>query len=345
LAQQYIIMASPIVTGLLAYGMSGRIFHAPFLSTNPQFKMKAVVERSQKKMAEHYPDIISYNSVEEILNDAEIELIIVNTPNFTHFDLAKQALSAGKHVLIEKPAAGNVAEIQELFDVARAVGKKVFCYQNRRWDSDFMSFKAVIDSGRLGKLTEVTLRYDRYKPALNPKPFKETKDTPINGIVYELGPHLIDQAIYLFGKPLTFEKLTTIQRELSVVPDYVNFRLTYPGGLVVYLTSGLLIPDQLPAFVAHGSIGSYSKYRCDVQEPQLDKGILPTDEAYGVEPAGMEGKLVTIGADGEKSIEFVPSLRGEYFKLFYAVYHSIRENTLYPITEEHMAWQMEMLEA
>lgn len=338
-------MSAPIVTGLLAYGMSGRVFHAPFLSTNPQFKLKAVVERSQKKMAAHYPDIVSYNSVEEILADNEIELIIVNTPNFTHFDFAKQALNAGKHVLIEKPAAGNVAEIKELFDVARANNRHVFGYQNRRWDSDFLSLKEVIESGRLGRLTEVSLRYDRYKPALNIKPFKETKETPINGIVYELGPHLIDQAIHLFGKPLAFDKLITIQRDLSEVPDYVNYRLTYPAGLVVYLTSGLLIADQLPAFVAHGTIGSYSKYRCDVQEAQLDKGILPTDDAYGVEPVGMEGKLVTVGADGEKAIEFVPAIKGDYTNLFYAVYHTIRENALYPITEEHMAWQMELLEA
>lgn len=338
-------MSAPIVTGLLAYGMSGRVFHAPFLSTNPQFKLKAVVERNQKKMAAHYPDIVSYNSVEEILADSEIELIIVNTPNFTHFDLAKQALNAGKHVLIEKPAAGNVAEIKELFDVARANGRHVFGYQNRRWDSDFLSVKEVIGSGRLGRLTEVTFRYDRYKPALNPKPFKETKDTPINGIVYELGPHLIDQAICLFGKPLAFDKFITIQRDLSEVPDYLNYRLTYPAGLVVYLTSGLLIADPLPAFVVHGTIGSYSKYRCDVQEAQLDKGILPTDDIYGIEPAGMEGKLVTVGPDGEKSIEFMPSIKGDYANLFYAVYHAVRNNALYPITEEHMAWQMELLEA
>ncbi len=325
--------------------MSGRIFHAPFLSTNPQFKLKAVVERHQKKMAARYPDIVSYNSVDELLNDTEIELIIINTPNFTHFDFAKQALRAGKHVLIEKPAAGNAAEIKELYDVARQTGRKAMAYQNRRWDSDFLSLKEVIESGRLGKLSEVNLRYDRYKPELSVKPFKETKDTPINGIVYELCPHLADQAIHLFGKPLSFDKFTAIQRENSEVPDYVNYRLIYPAGLVVYLTSGLIIPDQLPAFVAHGTLGSYSKYRVDVQEAQLDKGMLPTDEAYGIEPAASEGKLVTIGADGEKSIEWLPSLKGDYANLFYAVYHAIRNNALYPITEEHMTWQMEMLEA
>ena len=325
--------------------MSGRIFHAPFLSTNPQFKLNAVVERSQKKMAAHYPDIVSYNSIEELLKDSEIELVIVNTPNFTHFDFAKQALRAGKHVLIEKPAAGKAAEIKELFEVAKAANRHAMCYQNRRWDSDFLSLKEVIESGRLGKLSEVNLRYDRYKPELSVKPFKETKETPINGIVYELGPHLIDQAIHLFGKPLTFDKLTTIQRPSSEVPDYVNYRLTYTGGLVVQLTSGLLIPDQLPAFVAHGTLGSYSKMRIDVQEAQLDSGILPTDDAYGIEPVGNEGKLVTVGVDGQKNIEFIPSIKGDYSNLFYAVYHTIRNNAVYPITEEHVIWQMELLEA
>ncbi len=325
--------------------MSGRIFHAPFFSTNPQFKLKAVVERHQKKMATAYQDIVSYNSVDELLNDSEIELVIVNTPNFTHFDLAKQALRAGKHVLIEKPAAGNAAEIKELYEVARENNRKVMAYQNRRWDSDFLSVAAIIESGRLGKLAEVNFRYDRYKPELSIKPFKETKDTPINGIVYELCPHLTDQAIHLFGRPLSFNKFITIQRENSEVPDYVNYRLNYPGGLVVNLTSGLLIADPLPAFTVHGALGSYSKHRVDVQEAQLDKGMLPTDDAYGIEQPASEGRLVTVGADGEKSIEFMPSVKGDYSNLFYAVYHAIRNNTLYPITEEHLTWQMEMLEA
>jgi predicted dehydrogenase len=338
-------MSAPIVTGLMAYGMSGRIFHAPFLSTNPQFKLKAVVERNQKKMAAHYPDIVSYDSVEELLNDSELELIIVNTPNFTHFDFAKQVLRAGKNVLIEKPAAGNAAEIKELYDAARENGRKAMVYQNRRWDSDFLSVKEVIESGRLGRLAEVNFRYDRFKPELSPKPFKETKDTPINGIVYELCPHLIDQVIHLFGKPLSFNKFTAIQRDNSEVADYVNFRLVYPAGLVVNLSSGLLIADPVPAFVVHGTVGSYSKHRVDVQEAQLDKGMLPTDDAYGIEPPASEGKLVTVGPGGEKSMEFVPSIKGDYSNLFYAVYHAIRNNTLYPITEEHMTWQMELLEA
>ena len=337
-------MSAPIVTGLMAYGMSGRIFHAPFLSTNPQFKLKAVVERNQKKMAVDYPEIISYDSVDELLNDPDIELIVVNTPNFTHFELGKRVLQAGKHVLIEKPASANTAEVKALFDLGRKVNRQVMIYQNRRWDSDFLSVKQVIESGRLGRLTEVHFRYDRYKPELAVKPFKETKETPVTGIGYELGPHIIDQAIHLFGKPLSFDKICAIQRDRSEVYDYINLRLVYPAGLVVNLVSGLLIADPLPSFVIHGTLGSFSKHRCDAQEPQLNIPVLPNHPAYGLEPEGCDGKLVTIGIDGEKSIELIPAPKGDYNNLFYAVYHAVRQNTLYPITEEHIIWQMEMLE-
>ncbi|GAB2970666.1 scyllo-inositol 2-dehydrogenase [Mucilaginibacter puniceus] len=337
-------MVNPIVTGIISYGMSGRIFHAPFLSTNPRFKLKGVVERNEKKMGRTFPDIVSYDSVDDMLADPEIELVIVNTPNFTHFDLTKQALLAGKHVLVEKPAAANTAEIETLFDTAKAAGRKLTFYQNRRWDSDFLAVKAIIESGKLGRLTEVHFRYDRYKPELSVKPFKET-ETPVNGLVYDLAPHIIDQAIILFGKPLSFDKTVALQRDNSIVVDYFNFRLTYPGNFNVYLTSGLLIPEPVPSFVVHGTLGSFLKYRTDVQEEQLDGGMMPTDEQYGIEAPGSEGKLVTIEADGKKIVEWVTSEKGDYNNLFNAVYHTIRDNALYPITEEHIYWQMELLEA
>ncbi|MEO8884883.1 MAG: Gfo/Idh/MocA family oxidoreductase [Mucilaginibacter sp.] len=336
-------MSKPIVTGIISFGMSGRIFHAPFLSTNKQFKLKAVVERNQKKMAAYYPDIVSYDSIDEMLVDPEIELIVVNTPNFTHFELSKQALLAGKHVLLEKPAAGNSAELKILFDTAKAADRKLTFYQNRRWDSDFMAVKEVIESGRLGHITEVHFRYDRYKPQLQAKPFKETK-TPVNGLVYDLAPHIIDQALLLFGKPMSFDKTTFSQRENSIVVDYFNFRLSY-GQFNVYLTSGLLIPEPIPAFVVHGTLGSFHKHRTDVQEAQLDAGMSPLDEAYGIEPVGSEGKLVTIGTDNNKTVEYITSQKGDYSNLFNALYHTIRQNALYPVTEEHVSWQMELLEA
>jgi scyllo-inositol 2-dehydrogenase (NADP+) len=338
-------MSTPIITGLMAYGMSGRIFHAPFLTTNPGFKFKAVVERHEKKAAARYPDVISYNSVDELLNDDEIELIVVNTPNNTHFDFTMKALNAGKHVLLEKPAAATSAEVKIMFDLARKVNRHLMLYQNRRWDSGFLLVKDIIESGKLGGLIEVYFRMDRYKRALSPKLFKETAATPANGLVYDLGSHLVDNAIALFGKPLSFTKTTGIYREGSEVADYFNYHLSYPNQLNVYLTSGLLIAEVLPGFAIHGTLGSFVKERCDVQEAQLDAGMLPTGAGYGIEPAGSDGKLVIMDLNNKRNEELIKAPKGNYNGLFEAVYHTIRNNALYPVTEEHIAWQLELLEA
>jgi scyllo-inositol 2-dehydrogenase (NADP+) len=338
-------MQTPIKTGLMAYGMSGRVFHAPFINTHHGFELRAVVERHKKKAAHHYPEIISYDKTDDLLNDKDIELIIINTPNNTHVELAKLALRAGKHVLVEKPVAASVAEVKQLYDLARKMNKYLMVYQNRRWDSDFLSVKEIVESGRLGELIEVHFRFDRYKATLSPKVFKETKSMAPNGLVYDLGPHLIDQAISLFGRPLHFTKTTGKYREGSEVTDYFNYHLIYPRQLNVFLASGLLIAEPLPSFVVHGTLGSYIKARVDVQEAQLDSGLSPTDPAYGLEPAGSEGKLVTMGVDNQKITESIPSDKGQYMQLFQGVYHMIRDHWLYPITEEHIAWQVELLEA
>jgi scyllo-inositol 2-dehydrogenase (NADP+) len=329
----------------MAYGMSGRIFHAPFLDAHPGFKLKAITERSKKVAAERYPDIISYNSVDELLADDEIELIVVNTPNDTHYDLATRALKAGKHVLIEKPTADTRVEAKMLFDLGREYNRQVLIYQNRRWDSDFQSVKQVIDSGELGQLIEVTFRFDRYKPALSPKIFKETGGLAANGLVYDLGPHLLDQIISLFGQPLHFTKTKSAHRAGSQVDDYFFFQLSYPDHLNVLVASNLLTAQPMPAFVLHGTKGTYIKDRVDVQELQLDQNILPTDANYGIEDPGVEGKLTTINADGSKNVKTIPSLKGDYTGLFEAVYQSIRNNKPYPVTEENILCQMELLEA
>lgn len=325
--------------------MSGRIFHAPFIHTHPGFTLKGIVERNQKKSQAIYPDIISYNSPDELLNDPEIELIIVNTPNNLHVEQSIAAMRAGKHVLVEKPAAATAAQVKELFDVSRETGRHLMVYQNRRYDSGFLSTKKIIESGVLGNLQEVIFRMDRYKAQLGVKAFKETKESPANGLVYDLGPHLIDNVIALFGRPLSFHKTTGVYREGSEVPDYFHFHLIYPNQLNVYLTAGLLMAEEQPGFVVNGTVGSFVKARTDVQEAQLDKGMMPDDEAYGLEPAGSEGKLVTVGADNKKLIEHVASARGDYMQIFDAAYHTIRHNALFPVKEEHIAWQHELLEA
>ncbi len=338
-------MSQPIVSGILSYGMSGRVFHAPFLGTSPHFRLKAVVERHEKKAAKRYPDIISYNSIEEMINDDEIELVVVNTPNYLHFEHAKMALSAGKHVLLEKPAAATAGEARELFALARQVGKHLMVYHNRRWDSGFLSVKEVIESGRLGELIEVQIRMDRYKPQPGVKLFKEQKHFPASGIAYDLGSHLIDNAISLFGQPVSFDKVTAIHRQNSEVPDYFGIRITFEHQLIVYLSASLLSIEPLPGFVVIGSLGTFIKEAVDMQEAQLNiENMLPTDPAYGFEPKGSEGKLVTAGIDGKKTIEYIPSKKGGYQHLFESIYHTIRDNALYPVTEEQIVWQLELLE-
>lgn len=333
----------PVVAGILSYGMSGRIFHAPFLETNTRFKFKAVVERSKKQAQQRYPQIISYDTVEQLLEDEEIELVVVNTPNQTHFEYAKKALLKGKHVLIEKPCAATSAEVKELFEIGKQQQKHVMVFQNRRWDSDFKLVKQVIESGALGEIIEFHVRFDRYRKDKSVKTFKEIKQ-PASGLTYDLGPHLLDQIISLFGKPIKSMKLTTIHREQSEVDDYFTFVLTYDKGLTVFAHASLLVAQPLPAYVVHGTKGSFQKSRADVQEEQLDRGIWPTDESFGLEPVGQEGLLTVINKSNQKQISYKEALKGNYKGLFNAVYEQIRKDKPYPISPEQILWQMELLE-
>lgn len=333
----------PISTGILSFGMSGRIFHAPFIAAHPGFSFYGVTERSKKKAQSIYPDIKSFDSADELIADPAVELIIVNTPNNTHYEYAKKALLAGKHVLVEKPFAATSAEAKELFELGRKVDKKVLVYQNRRWDSDYNSVRGVLKSGKLGRLIEMHIRFDRYRKEIGPKLFKETQ-VPATGLSYDLGSHLLDLVISTFGKPLKSIKTLGSYRPGSQVDDFFHIHLVFSGDVQVFLSSTLLCVDPLPAFVLHGSEGSYIRVRSDVQEAQLDKGMSPLDEAYGIEPDTAAGKL-TVLVNGEKQTEYIAPLKGNYMGLFDAVYESVRNGQPYPVKEDEIIWQLEVLEA
>ena len=323
--------------------MSGKLFHAPFLAAHPGFDLQAVVERHEARMGRDYPGVRSYPSVAALLADPALELVVVNTPSGTHAALARQALAAGKHVLLEKPVAGTAAEWQELLALARYHNRRLLAYQNRRWDTDFGAVRRVVESGRLGQLIEAHFRFDRYKPALSPKVFKETPG-PAVGLAYDLGPHLIDQAISLFGRPLAVGKVQGGFRPGTRLDDFFSLRLRYPAGLNVWLTAGLLVAAPGPAYVLHGTLGSYQKGRTDPQEAQLLAGVRPTDPAYGREPPGDEGRLTLAQPDGTLRTWPDPAAPGNYLGLFEAVYQTIRHGQDYPIRDEQMTWQLEILE-
>ena len=332
----------PIRTALLAYGMSGKVFHAPFLTTHPGFELLAVAERTEQRMHLDYPTIRRYPSVAELLTDANLELVVVNTPSSTHFELASQAMRAGKHVLLEKPVATSVAQLQELLALAKQTGRHLLAYQNRRWDSDFGAVARMVASGQLGQLLEAHLRFDRYKPALNTKKFKE-EPGPGAGLLYDLGPHLIDQAISLFGQPLSCHKTLGYNRPTTRVDDFFSLHLRYAQGLNVWLTSSLLVAAPGPAYVLHGTLGSYQKGRADVQEAQLLTGMSPLAPEYGHERPGQEGRLTLSELNGILTTTPDAAAPGNYLDLFEAVFQTIRQGRLYPIRDEQLLWQNELL--
>lgn len=327
----------------MAYGMSGEIFHAPFLDLHQGFELVAVVERSKNKAVEDYPNITTYRSVEELLADESLALIVVNTPNYTHYEYAKAALNAGKNVLIEKPFSVTKGEAEELFSLAFRKGLKVLAYQNRRFDSDFLAVQKIVKSGKLGKITEAHLRFDRYRNEISEKTFKE-EPFPGAGVFFDLGAHMIDQAIELFGIPSEFDKTYGKHRKSTQVDDVAFAHLKYNNGLNVFVSTNMLVVKQQPAYVFYGVDGTLVKNRTDVQELQLMAGMKPDDKAYGKEKPGEEGQLFTFDSKGEVVEESIPLEVGNYMNLFDEVYHAIRNEGEYFIKQNDILGQLAILE-
>ncbi|HUH46733.1 MAG TPA: Gfo/Idh/MocA family oxidoreductase [Arenibacter sp.] len=333
-----------IKTGVLSFGMSGKLFHAPFLKEHPGFDLVAVVERSKKQAHLSYPDINSYDTVDQLLADSEIDLVVVNTPNLTHFEFALKALRANKHVLMEKPFCVTVAEARELFEEARKRDLHIVPYQNRRYDSDFLSVKRALDSGKLGTLVEAHLRFDRYRHNIGPKVEKETP-VPGSGLLYDLGPHLLDAAFALFGHPAKWSKHTGQFRPHTQVDDYAHIHLLYPQGFQVFITMSMLVVQPQASFVLHGSKGSYIKGRTDIQEKQLLEGMAPGDPLYGLEGDDKNGLLYTMNEKGEKQVEETEIIKSSYIHLFDDLYKTITEKVPYPVSQEDILQQLAILEA
>lgn len=336
-------MLKPINTGILSFGMSGKLFQSPFLEAHPGFNLYAVAERSEKKAQHLFPAIISYPSVAELLADPLIELVIVNTPNYTHFEFAMQALHAGKHVLIEKPFAVKSEEAKILFAEAKKLGLYILPYQNRRYDSDFLSVKEVLASGSLGRLVEAHIRYDRYRYGIGPKVAKETP-MPGSGLLYDLGPHMLDMVLELFGEPLSWTKTLGHYRPGTQVDDYAYIHLKYADDVQVFVTISMLVADVQPAFVLNGTRGSYIKKRSDIQEQQLLDGMRPDHAEFGIEDAEQQGILTVIAEDGTKTQESVATAKSSYLNLFEAVYQTIRMDAPYPVTETQVITQLTIIE-
>jgi scyllo-inositol 2-dehydrogenase (NADP+) len=319
----------PVNTALCSFGMSGWVFHAPFIVTNPRFNLYAVWERSKNLAEEKCPGVKTYRTLQDMLADDAVELVIVNTPNFTHYEYTKKSLLAAKHVIVEKPFTVTVDEGKELIELAEKQNKKLSVYQNRRYDSDYKTIKKIVEEKLLGDLAEAEFHFDRYSENLSSKVHKETPGAG-TGALYDLGSHLIDQALQLFGMPESIFADIRIVRPISKVDDYFDLLLYYPQ-LRVRIKSSYLVREPLPGYILHGSKGSFIKPKTNIQEIMLQEGSIPDSTDWGTEPESEKGLLHT-EKNNEVVRKYITSERGNYGDYYNAIYEAIRNNKPVPVS-------------
>jgi len=313
-----------IQTALIGYGMAGRIFHAPFIHLVPGLELSVISTANPAAIQlinSRYPETKVVSDANEIFEDKSIELVFILTPNQTHYDLAKKALLAGKHVVVDKPFTVTTKEADELIELAKKQKKLITVYQNRRWVADFKTVKKIIAGGKLGRIVEYSACFDRYVPFIRPKKWKE-ENLPGSGVLYDLGSHLIDQALQLFGMPEGVTCKIQYQRENTKIDDYFSMILHYPG-LIVNLHSGMLVKIPGPNFSIHGTNGSFVKYGLDVQEGDADKGKTPDSPDWGKEPQNQWGTL-SCNTDGLNVTATVESEQGNFMDFFTNLEKAIR---------------------
>jgi scyllo-inositol 2-dehydrogenase (NADP+) len=307
-------------TGIVGYGKSAKVFHIPFLSTMDEFEITAVLERHGNESKKQLPGIRVAKSIEDLINGDDTELIVITTPNDTHFEYASKALKAGKHVVLEKPFTITTSDAEKLIGIAKQSGKILSVYQNRRYVSDFLTIRELLEQKVLGEVHEFNATYDRYRPHAISGAWREA-DIPGAGILYDLGPHIIDQALVLFGNPASITADIRKQREHARSTDFFNIWLHY-GFLKVILHSGMLVREQGPRYMIQGTLGSFIKYGEDPQEEKLRAGELPLGETWGQETESSFGILHT-EKNGEVIRKRIPSKKGDYGLYYKNIYDTI----------------------
>lgn len=335
-------MGVVIRTGICSYGMSGKLFHAPFIHAHPGYELSAIVERHNHESKERYPEAKLCRSVEELCADNDLQLIVVNTPTHLHYEQAKLVLQSGKHLVIEKPFAVTVKEAEELTALAEKNKLFISVYQNRRYDGDYRAVKEVLQQELLGELREVEIRYDRYRPAFGGKPHKEG-DMPGAGIIYDLSPHLVDQAIQLFGFPGAVFADVWKMRDDVTAPDYFEI-LFYYNKLRVRLKATCIARESTYAYTLHGMKGSFLQQRSDMQEQQLLAGVKPSLEGWCAAPSAPDGLLHT-EINGEVVRKETTSSPGNYMGYYDDVYKALTGQGPNPVPAADGIKNMRIIEA
>ncbi|MDR1517771.1 MAG: oxidoreductase [Dysgonamonadaceae bacterium] len=310
-------MEKIIRTGIIGFGLSGRVFHAPFIDVGDGFELTKISTSNSQSISiieERYPVTAIVPGGKGIIDDPDINLVIVTSPNTVHFHWAREALLAGKHVVVEKPFTVSVKEADELIEIAKRVGKILTVYHNRRITSDTKTVRRLLDSKILGDIVDYETHFDRYRPEPRPGGAWREDALPGSGIFYDLGSHLIDQALYFFGMPLSVTADIKAQRPWAKADDYFDLRLQYPT-FTATLKAGMLKKIPGPTYQIHGKNGSFVKYGLDVQEENLNNGAIPNTPSWGSEPENIWG-TIDVEREGLKLSGKIESERGDYRVFF-----------------------------
>jgi len=264
-----------IGVGVIGFGLGGRVFHAPFVNAVNGLRLAAILQRSGDEAGKAYPSTKIVRSLDELLDDKSIELVVVSTPNETHFAMAKLCLEAGKHVVIDKPFAATSEEALALGKLAKSKSLLVIPFHNRRWDGDFQTVRKLLQEEAVGRLVTFESHFDRFRPIPRENTWKEAEN-PANGMLFDLGPHLVDQALALFGAPAAITASVRADRDQTAIEDAFDITLHYSGksgkGLLAHCRTSYLACDYAPRFLLHGTQGSFRKHGLDPQEPALVGG-------------------------------------------------------------------------
>ncbi|WP_417431135.1 Gfo/Idh/MocA family oxidoreductase [Halpernia sp.] len=335
-----------IKVALCAFGMSGKVFHAPFLKEHPGFFMSAIVERNKEESKNKYPNATIYKSVEDMLQNADVDLVVVNTPVQLHFIHVKLALEARKNVIVEKPFCVSLAEAEELVNLAKEKNLFLSVYQNRRFDRDYLQVQKILEEGKLGKIKEVEIRFDRYRTEASEKEHKENPELKGSGAVHDLGSHLIDQATQLFGFPKKLFADVFSMKGDAFANDYFEIILYYKNELRVRLKSSVFTKEAHFAYMLHGEKGSFLQERSDTQEMELVPGIIPNiakDWTKNlIEPDGI---LNYLDENGRWKRELMTSEAGDYMNYYQEIYEHIVFGEKLPSPGFEILQNMRIIEA
>ena len=308
-----------IRVGLIGYGYSGRTFHAPLIRAVAGLDLRVVASRDPAKVAADLPGVTVIADPVAVATSEAVDLVVIASPNDSHAPLARAALAAGRHVVVDKPLTLDLAEARAVRAAARSRGRLLAVFHNRRWDSDFLTVRGAIDAGVIGRVRHFESHFDRFRPQVRDR-WRENAG-PGSGIWYDLGPHLVDQALQLFGLPDRVTANLAQLRSGARSDDWAHAVLDYPG-LRVVLRASMLVAGGSPRFVAHGEAGSLIKHRPDPQEGQLLAGLAPGAPGWGADPDDLEIH------DGTGAVTRMPATAGDQRRFYRAVAETIMSGSI-----------------